>query len=104
MMTTMTTMTSKTDLTLLRALLDAGLKRISLSEEKAFRGMLRDLESGMIVKLSKAQRLWVESKYNALDLQRAYVNKAPPKVKVAVRPSGAELIWDKPKATKPPGR
>lgn len=94
----------KTDLTLLRALLDAGLKRISASEEKAFKGMLRDLESGMIVKLSKAQRLWVEGKYNALDLQRAYVNKAPPKVKVTVRASGADTIWDKPKATKPPGK
>lgn len=94
----------KTDLTLLRALLDAGLKRISASEERAFRGMLRDLESGLIVKLSKAQRVWVEGKYNALDLQRAYLNKAPPKVKVTVRTSGAETIWDKPKVTKPPGR
>lgn len=94
----------KTDLTLLRALLDAGLKRISASEEKAFRGMLRDLESGLIIKLSKPQRLWVEGKYNALDLQRAYVNKAPPKVKVTVRPSGAESIWDRPKVSKPPGR
>jgi hypothetical protein len=94
----------KTDLTLLRALLDAGLKRISGSEEKAFKGMLRDLESGMLVKLSKAQRVWVESKYNALDLGRAYINKAPPKVRVTLRPSGSELIWDQPKATKPPGR
>lgn len=94
----------KTDLTLLRALLDAGLKRISGSEERAFRSMLRDLESGMIVKLSKSQRLWVEGKYNALDLQRAYVDKAPPKVKVTMRPSGSELIWDRPKVTKPPGR
>jgi hypothetical protein len=94
----------KTDLTLLRALLDAGLKRISGSEERSFRSMLRDLESGLIVKLSKAQRLWVEGKYNALDLQRAYVDKAPPKIKVTVRPSGAESIWDKPKVTKPPGR
>jgi len=94
----------KTDFTLLRALLDAGLKRISLSEEKAFKGMLRDLEGGMIVKLSKDQRAWVESRYNALDLQRAYVNKVPPKVKVIVRPSGAEQVWDKPKPLKPPGR
>jgi hypothetical protein len=94
----------KTDLTLLRALLDAGLKRISGSEEKAFRGMLRDLESGLIIKLSKPQRLWVEGKYNALDLQRAYVDKAPPKVKVTVRSSEVELIWDRPKVTKPPGR
>lgn len=94
----------RTDLTLLRALLDAGLKRISGSEERAFRSMLRDLESGMIVKLSKSQHLWVESKYNALDLQRAYVDKAPPKVKVTMRPSGSESIWDRPKVTKPPGR
>jgi hypothetical protein len=94
----------KTDLTLLRALLDAGLKRISGSEERAFRGMLRDLESGMLVKLSKPQRIWVEGKYNTLDLGRAYIDKAPPKVKVALRPSGSESIWDKPKATKPPGR
>jgi hypothetical protein len=94
----------KTDLTLLRALLDAGLKRISGSEEKSFKGMLRDLESGMVIKLSKAQRAWVESRYNALDLGRAYTDRAPPKVKVILRPSGAESIWDKPKATKPPGR
>jgi hypothetical protein len=94
----------KTDLTLLRALLDAGLKRISGSEEKAFRSMLRDLESGLIIKLSKSQRVWVEGKYNALDLGRAYINKAPPKVKVALRPLGHELIWDKPKALKPPGK
>lgn len=94
----------KTDFTLLRALLDAGLKRISLSEEKAFKGMLRDLESGLIIKLSKAQRMWVEGKYNALDLQRAYANKAPPKVKVVIRPSGSEQIWNKPKPLKPPGR
>lgn len=94
----------KTDLTLLRALLDAGLKRISASEERAFRSMLTDLERGLFVKLSKSQRQWVESKYNALDLDRAYINKAPPKVKVTPRPTGSELVWDKPKPLKPPCR
>lgn len=94
----------KTDLTLLRALLDAGLKRLSASEERSFRSMLRDLESGLIVKLSKSQRLWVEGKYNHLDLDRAYRDKPPPKVKVTKGPPGSELVWDKPKPLKPPGK
>lgn len=66
--------------------------------------MLGDLERGLIVRLSKPQRQWVESKYNALDLDRAYINKAPPKVKVSPRPPGSELVWDKPKPLRPPGR
>jgi hypothetical protein len=94
----------KTDLTLLRALLDAGLKRISMNEEKAFRSMHEDLVNGVIIQLSRSQRNWVESKYNALDLDRAYINKAPPKVKVTVRGPVVKTVWDRPKATRPPGR
>jgi hypothetical protein len=74
-----------------------------MHEERSFRSMLQSLESGVIIKLSKAQRIWVESKYNALDLDRAYINKAPPKVKVTLRTPGSNL-WDKPKPLKPPGR
>ena len=96
----------KTDLTLLRALLDAGLRGLSAGEERSFKSMLRDLESGHLVQLSKSQRLWVEGKYNHLDLDRAYRDKPPPKPKVKVTrgPPGPELVWNKPKPLKPPGK
>lgn len=93
-----------TDLKMLRALLDAGKSSLSGSEERSFRGMLQDLERGEIVRLSKNQRLWVESRYNALNLDRAYINKAPPKVKVVVRPSEGVPVWEQPKVMRPPGK
>jgi len=97
-------MTKKTDLTLLRAILDAGLKRISMYEERCFKSMLGDLERGAMIKLSRAQRQWVESKYNALDLDRAYINRAPPKVKVPQHGPIIQTVWDQPKVLRPPGR
>jgi hypothetical protein len=66
--------------------------------------MLNDLERGVIINLSKPQRQWAESKYNNLDLDRAYINKAPPKVKVNKSGFVTQTVWDKPKVLKPPGR
>jgi hypothetical protein len=84
-----------TDLTILRALLDAGKKHLSESETKAFSGMLRDMEAGVIVRLTKPQRVWAESKYNHLNLDRAYKDKPPPsRGRKATEPqTRGELPW-----------
>lgn len=92
-----------TDLNLLRSLLDAGKTHLAPAESTAFTGMLRDLESGLVVRLSKSQRFWAESKYNSLDLGKAYKDKPVPKVKLK-KPQSAPLIWEQPRALKPPGK
>jgi hypothetical protein len=101
-------MKKPTDLTVLRALLDAGKKHLSENETKAFSGMLRDMEAGIIVRLSKPQRAWAEAKYNHLNLDRAYVNEAPPPGKKRKgAPTGplGELPWAHlGMPDKPPGR
>ena len=90
------------DQTILRSLLDAGKEKLTNSEVTSFRRMLEDLEGGKIISLSKSQRLWAEGKYNHLKLDRAYINKAPPKMKVKV---GKTIFdWEKNKALKPPGK
>jgi hypothetical protein len=93
-----------TDKTLLRSLLDAGRPKLSPSEITAFTRMLEDLEAGMLVRLSKAQRLWTEQKYSQLDLDKVYKDRPVPKTKVSKVHSSAPLVWDQKKVLKPPGK
>jgi hypothetical protein len=90
------------DLTILRALLDAGKEKLTSSEATSFRRLLEDLEGGTLISLSKSQREWVEGKYLHLKLDRAYIDKAPPKVRVKV--AKTTFDWEKNKALKPPGK
>jgi len=95
-------MRKPTDLILLRALLGSKA-RLSDSEEKAFRGMLTDLENGKIINLSKSQRTWAEQKYYHLQLDRAYKDIPPPKVTVR-KEAPIKLPWEKNLPLKPPGK
>lgn len=98
-------MTSPTDMTILRALLDAGKSHLTTLEEKAFRNMLSDLANGVLVRLSKAQRAWVEQKYYHLNLDKAYKNKAPPQINLPkVGPPKSVYAWEENRPLKPPGR
>jgi hypothetical protein len=94
-----------TDLTVLRALLDAGRKKLSAGEERAFKGMLADLEVGRMVRLSKPQRAWAEKKYYALQLDQAYKNQAPPPP-LPVKKGAAPTVfpWELNRPLKPPGK
>lgn len=94
-----------TDLTILRALLDAGKGHLTSLEEKAFRGMYADISNGLLVRLSKAQRDWVEKKYFHLKLDRVYKDKAPPTVKAPPAfPPKMVYAWEQNRPLKPPGR
>lgn len=97
-------MSGPTDLTILRALLDAGKKSLSASEERAFKGMLADLEGGRLIRLSKAQREWAEKKYYDLQLDRAYRDKAPPVIQTQKPKQPVVFPWEQNKPLKPPGR
>ena len=97
-------MAKPTDLTILRALLDIGKRSLSTNEEHAFKGMLSDLEIGRIVRLSQGQRSWAEQKYFHLGLDRAYKDKAPPKVKVNTKGMVTSFGWEASKPLKPPGK
>jgi len=93
-----------TDMTILRALLDAGKKNLSTAEAKAFKGMLFDLEGGKYIRLSKSQREWAEKKYYGLQLDRVYRDTPPPPV-VSVKPKTPTVYaWEQNKVLKPPGR
>lgn len=91
-------------MTILRALLDAGRKNLTASEEKAFKGMLDDLEQGRVVRLSKAQRQWAEGKYHHLNLDRAYKDKAPPPRQKSKSSQPVEFPWQGKLPLKPPGK
>lgn len=91
-----------TDLTMLRALL-AAHKRLTMGEEKAFKGMLHSLESGLVVNLSKAQRAWAEERFNKLDLGRGGMVPLPPPPPPKAGPVPT-FGWEKNKPLKPPGR
>lgn len=93
-----------TDKNLLCGLLDAGRAKLSDSEVTAFTRMLEDLEGGMVIRLSKAQRLWAEQRYLQLDLDKVYKNRPIPKAKVAKVHRPAPLIWEQKKELKPPGK
>jgi len=91
-----------TDLNVLRALLGAH-KRLTAGEEKAFKGMLTDLENGKMIGLSKMQRAWAEKRYYDLQLDQAYKNAPPPVI--AVRKEVPKTFpWEQNKPLKPPGR
>ncbi len=95
-------MGTPTDSTMLHALL--GSKKVTGKEQKAFQNMWDDLEMGRAVDLSKAQRAWVEKRYNDLDLQN---KPLPPRPEVKVR-TKVVLPWEaagaKPLPLKPPGK
>lgn len=93
-----------TDMTILRALLDAGKKSLSIAEAKAFKSMLLDLEGGKYIRLSKSQREWAEKRYYGLQLDRVYRDTPPPPV-VHVKPKTPIVYaWEQGKPFKPPGR
>lgn len=93
-----------TDTHILRALLSAGLAKLTSGEERAFKGMLSDLEGGKVVRLSKSQRQWAEQRYQALQLDRAFKDKPPPVVKVLKDKPPTEFGWEKNRPLKPPGK
>lgn len=98
-------MSGPTDLMILRALLDAGKKSLTAGEERAFKGMLSDLEGGKIIRLSKSQREWAEKKYFHLQLDRAYKDKPPPALKTNLKPAAPTVFpWEQNKPLKPPGK
>jgi hypothetical protein len=88
-------MKKPTDLSVLRALL-AVKARLSPSEDKAFTGMLTDLENGRIINLSKAQRQWAEQRYYHLQLDQVFRDTPPPKIKVRRDPP-VVFPWEKEK-------
>jgi hypothetical protein len=66
--------------------------------------MLEDLQEGTTVSLSKKQKLWVEGRYNDLDLKKYYETKpVPDKVWTREAPP-TEFEWQKNLPLKPPGR
>ena len=90
-----------TDINLLRALL--GSKRLTGSQEKAFKGMLQDLVDGKLVSLTKGQKDWVVKVVADLNLEGKPVTLAPlPKPRKQV--GGPPSIFDQPLPKKPPGR
>jgi hypothetical protein len=75
--------TKKTDLQVLRALLSMPDGKLSAGEKRAFQAMYDNVASGMIIQLSKKQRLWTDSVYDRFDLDNP---KTAPGVKpVAVK-------------------
>ncbi len=90
-----------TDSTMLHALITC--KKVVGKELKSFQNMWDDLQMGRQIGLSKAQKAWVEKRYNDLDLDGKPL-PPPPEVKVRTK---VTLPWEKEghqKALKPPGR
>lgn len=62
--------TKKTDLQVLRAILNLPPPKLSVSERKTFQAMYDQLAAGMMIGLSKKQRVWADSVYDRNDLDR----------------------------------
>lgn len=91
-----------TDSGLLRVLL--GSKRLSSSQEKAFRQMLQDLADGRLIGLTKSQRLWAEQVFDGFNFAP---NKLPAPVampKPRKQFDAPPTVFDAPKPLKPPGK
>lgn len=95
-------MSGPTDLTVLRALLGSS-RRLTAGEERAFKGMLTDLENGKMIRLSKMQRAWAEKRYYDLALDRAFKDAPPPVVAVR-KEIPKSFPWEQNRPLKPPGR
>lgn len=63
-------MAKKTDLQILRALLNLPANKLAVSERKIFQAMYDEVATGMVIGLSKKQRAWAESVYVKNDLDR----------------------------------
>jgi len=62
----------RTDRVVLNAILTCG--KLKPAEKRAFQGMYNDIERGLVIDLTKKQRLWAESvydKYNVSELRSA---------------------------------
>lgn len=64
--------TKKTDLQVLRAILNLPADRLTVSERRIFQAMYDEVAAGMVVGISKKQRAWADSVYdrNELDKER----------------------------------
>jgi len=62
--------TKKTDLQVLRAVLNLPTDKLGYQERKPFQAMYDQLAAGMMIGLSKKQRAWVDSVYDKNDLDR----------------------------------
>lgn len=60
--------TKKTDLQVLRALLGMPEGKLTTSEKRAFQHMYDNVASGMVIQLSKKQRIWTDSTYDKFKL------------------------------------
>ena len=90
-----------TDMTLLRALI--GTKRLTASNEKAFKDMLQDMVDGRLVQLSRKQREWANKIFTDLGLhgKELKLSAAPTARKQVGAPP---TVFEMPKPLKPPGR
>jgi len=75
--------TKKTDLQVLRALLSLPDGKLSTREKQIFQAMYDNVATGMVIQLSKKQRLWTDSVYDRFDLDNP--KTAPGTKPVAVR-------------------
>ncbi len=62
--------TKKTDLQVLRAILNLPADKLGFHDRKPFQAMYDQLAAGMMIGLSKKQRAWADSVYDKNDLDR----------------------------------
>lgn len=94
--------TKKTDLQVLRALLNLPLGKLTSSEKSSFQMMYDLLATGQQIDLSKKQRAWADSVYDKHDLDKPRTEGAR---KVEVKDKSLISPLDNmPKPTKPPGK
>lgn len=89
--------TKKTDLQVLRALMGLPAGKLSGNEKTVFRRMFEDVNGGMVIGLSKKQRMWAESVYDKHDLDNPK-NRAPEAPPAPVAPKPKTSFVSSPKA------
>lgn len=84
--------TKKTDLQVLRAILNLPPPKISVSERKIFQAMYDELAAGMVIGLSKKRRAWADAVYdkNDLDSERPAAKPVAIQDKSLVRKPGSK--------------
>ena len=92
----------KTDIQVLRALLSLAPGKLSTSEKTAFQEMWDKVQTGLILRLSKAQRAWTDAVYDKhkLDEERPPVRNIPVRDKSLI----SRQLDSMPRPLKPPGR
>lgn len=94
--------TKKTDLQVLKALLNMPMGKLSSSEKKSFQAMYDQLATGRQISLSQKQRAWADGVYDRHDLDKPRAEGAK---KIEVKDKSLLSPLDTmPKPTKPPGR